>query len=45
VRAILGKRGEPSAPADPAQGLVWTAIRTAVQQRLAADRRHSAAAG
>ena len=26
VLAILGKRGEPKRPKDPAQGLVWTAI-------------------
>ena len=26
VRAVLGIRGEPGTPADPAQGLVWTAI-------------------
>ena len=26
VRAVLGIRGEPSAPADPAQGLVWRSI-------------------
>ncbi|ETA01104.1 hypothetical protein CcI6DRAFT_03450 [Frankia sp. CcI6] len=26
VRAALGVRGEPSAPADPAKGLVWTRI-------------------
>ncbi|TIC84439.1 BREX-2 system adenine-specific DNA-methyltransferase PglX [Nocardioides sp. GY 10127] len=24
IKAVLGVRGEPSAPADPAQGLVWT---------------------
>jgi hypothetical protein len=27
VRAVLGILGEPSAPTDPAKGLVWTAIR------------------
>jgi hypothetical protein len=27
VRAVLGIRGEPGVPADPARGLVWTAIR------------------
>lgn len=26
VRAVLGIRGEPSTPADPAQGLVWRSI-------------------
>src|SRR5664280_1682387 len=26
VRAVLGIRGEPSAPADPAKGLVWRSI-------------------
>lgn len=26
IRAVLGIRGEPSAPADPAFGLVWSAI-------------------
>ncbi|MDH6465061.1 hypothetical protein M2302_005262 [Micromonospora sp. A200] len=26
VRAVLGIRGEPGAPADPSKGLVWTAI-------------------
>lgn len=26
VRAVLGIRGEPAAPADPAKGLVWSAI-------------------
>ena len=26
IRAVLGVRGEPGQPADPAQGLVWTAI-------------------
>lgn len=26
VRAVLGVRGEPGQPADPAQGLVWTQI-------------------
>jgi hypothetical protein len=26
VRAVMGIRGEPSPPADPAQGQVWTAI-------------------
>ena len=26
VRCVMGIRGEPSTPADPSQGLVWTAI-------------------
>ena len=26
VRVVMGTRGEPSTPTDPAQGLVWTAI-------------------
>lgn len=26
IRAVLGVRGEPGAPEDPAKGLVWTAI-------------------
>lgn len=26
VRTVMGIKGEPSTPADPAQGLVWTAI-------------------
>ncbi len=26
VRAVLGVRGEPSAPSDPAKGFVWTSI-------------------
>lgn len=35
VQAVLGIRGEPSRPADPARGLVWTAIADAVGSRLA----------
>ena len=31
IRAVMGIRGEPSTPDDPAQGLVWSAI-------VAADR-------
>lgn len=27
VRAVLGKRGEPGTPKDPAEGLVWSSIR------------------
>jgi hypothetical protein len=32
VRAVLGIRGEPSQPADPAQGLVWQAIAEQIDQ-------------
>lgn len=32
VRAVLGKRGEPGQPADPAKGLVWTEIVTHLEQ-------------
>ncbi len=32
VRAVLGIRGEPSTPADPANGLVWNAILETVDQ-------------
>lgn len=38
VRTVLGVKGEPSAPADPARGLVWTAIARSVRDRLAYDR-------
>jgi len=38
VRSILGKRGEATRPADPAKGLVWSAIRDAVEWREAAER-------
>ncbi|MER5267189.1 BREX-2 system adenine-specific DNA-methyltransferase PglX [Actinosynnema sp. NPDC002837] len=31
VRAVLGIRGEPSQPADPANGLVWRAIKGQVE--------------
>ncbi|MBM3956199.1 MAG: BREX-2 system adenine-specific DNA-methyltransferase PglX, partial [Planctomycetes bacterium] len=30
VRAVMGIRGEPTTPPDPAKGLVWTAITTQV---------------
>ncbi|WP_396216174.1 BREX-2 system adenine-specific DNA-methyltransferase PglX [Gemmatimonas sp.] len=30
VKAILGVRGEPCAPLDPAKGLVWTAIKDCI---------------
>ncbi|CAL9554446.1 hypothetical protein SUDANB15_04478 [Streptomyces sp. enrichment culture] len=32
IRAVLGVRGEPSQPKDPATGLVWTAIVKQVKQ-------------
>ncbi len=32
IRAVMGIRGEPSTPDDPAEGLVWTAITTQVDQ-------------
>lgn len=32
IRAVLGVLGEPSAPEDPAKGLVWTAIVNGVKQ-------------
>ncbi|MDQ2706436.1 MAG: BREX-2 system adenine-specific DNA-methyltransferase PglX [Actinomycetota bacterium] len=32
VRAVLGVRGEPSPPADPEKGLVWTAIEAQVEE-------------
>jgi hypothetical protein len=32
VRAVMGIRGEPSTPDDPAEGLVWTAITGQVDQ-------------
>ena len=32
VRAVLGIKGEPNTPADPARGLVWTAIRDQLDQ-------------
>lgn len=47
VRAVLGTRGEPRIPADPATGLVWSAIACAVRERESLDRlaRAFAAAG
>ncbi len=33
VRAVMGIQGEPSIPADPAQGLVWTAILRQIDER------------
>lgn len=38
VAAVQGIRGEPKAPDDPAKGLVWTAIESAVRERLAFER-------
>jgi hypothetical protein len=38
VSAVLGIRGEPSAPADPSRGLVWRAIEEGVHQKLAYQR-------
>lgn len=32
VRAVLGVRGEPEQPADPATGRVWSAIKEQIQQ-------------
>jgi hypothetical protein len=32
VRAVMGIRGEPSTPADPSRGLVWTAITSQADQ-------------
>jgi hypothetical protein len=32
VRAVLGIRGEPGTPDDPAHGVVWTSIRNAVDR-------------
>jgi hypothetical protein len=32
VRAVMGIRGEPATPADPANGFVWTAIRAQVDK-------------
>jgi SAM-dependent methyltransferase len=38
VNAVLGIRGEPRAPQDPAKGLVWTDIARQVRDRLAFQR-------
>ncbi len=32
IRAVMGIRGEPSTPADPAKGLVWSAIVAQIDQ-------------
>lgn len=42
VATVMGVRGEPSQPADPAQGLVWSAIREAVHRHESAARFTSA---
>jgi SAM-dependent methyltransferase len=39
VLTVMGKRGEPSTPAEPAEGLVWTSIRHAVYAQEAHARR------
>jgi hypothetical protein len=44
VRAVMGIRGEPSRPEDPARGIVWTQIAARVREREAADRLARAAA-
>ena len=42
VIAILGNRGEPGIPDDPARGLVWRAIEEEVHRRLSLQRLMSA---
>lgn len=42
VSAVLGKQGEPSAPADPSRGRVWRAIEEAVHRELDHQRLASA---
>ncbi len=37
VRAVLGIKGEPSTPADPANGVVWQSILTQVDQANVSD--------
>ncbi len=44
VRTVLGVRGEPSRPADPARGIVWNAIASRVREREALDQLDRAAA-
>lgn len=44
VQTILSKRGEPSTPADPSKGFVWSAIREAVYGFEADERFERAAA-
>jgi hypothetical protein len=43
VKTILGVRGEPSLPEDPARGRVWTAIATKVDEALSFERFTAAA--
>lgn len=38
IRTISGIRGEPTRPEDPAKGVVWSAIRETVRNRLSAER-------
>lgn len=38
VITVLGIRGEPRLPQDPARGLVWRAVEEAVHERLALER-------
>ncbi len=38
VNVVMGIRGEPSTPADPARGQVWTSISDAVRDRLSWQR-------
>lgn len=38
VHSILGKQGEPSAPEEPSEGLVWSAIHEAVYARESVER-------
>ncbi|WP_209446088.1 DNA methylase [Streptomyces sp. MZ04] len=38
VSAVLGNRGEPSTPADPSRGVVWSDIERGVRERLAFQR-------
>ena len=38
IRAVMGIRGEPSTPDDPAQGLVWSAIVAADRPARVAER-------
>lgn len=44
VPTVMGKRGEPSKPADPARGVVWTEIARAVQERESMARLRTATA-
>lgn len=44
IKTIMGKRGEPSRPDDPAKGKVWTAIADAVRARESSGRFRAGAA-